>query len=243
MLLPPSLACRYYSGKNNFHLSRHLSSHSLRVKEGKYASPLFEKVHCPHKLCSATKQLWTGPKKIRKCKSTRLSPENPAEDENCREHGVEAASLLRHLWRETSPEVSYSSSWLSSSISSSILPLSISLSSVNPWDTGYILILLRRKNTLHMWADYLQSLTGSSYWPWLTRCLHFALWCDCLFELENPIWTFIAHLDREFIGPVWAKVDVQIELWGPEAWYDLGSATHRSHHSLQHSHCDITTLQ
>ena len=113
----------------------------------------------------------------------------------------------------------------------------------NPWDTGYILILLRRKNTLHMWADYLQSLTGSSYWPWLTRCLHFALWCDCLFELENPIWTFIAHLDREFIGPVWAKVDVQIELCGPEAWYDLGSATHRSHHTLQHSHCDITTLQ
>ena len=113
----------------------------------------------------------------------------------------------------------------------------------NPWDTEYILILFRRKNTLHMWADYLQSLTGSSYWPWLTRCLHFALWCDCLFELENPIWTFIAHLDREFIGPVWAKVDLQIELCGPEAWYDLGSVTHRSHHTLQHSHCDITTLQ
>ena len=113
----------------------------------------------------------------------------------------------------------------------------------NPWDTGYILILLRSKNTLHMWADYLQSLTGSSYWPWLTRCLHFALWCDCLFQLENPMWTFIAHLDREFIGPVWAKVDVEIELCGPEVWYDLGSATHRSHHTLQHSHCDITTLQ
>ena len=128
ILLPLSLASRYYSGKNNFHLSRHLSSHSLRVKEGKYASPLFEKVHCPHKLCSATKQLWTGPKKIRKCKSTRLSPENPAEDENCREHGVEA---VQHLWRETSPEVSYSSSWLSSSISSSSTsPLSISLLSL-----------------------------------------------------------------------------------------------------------------
>ena len=42
---------------------------------------------------------------------------------------------------------------------------------------------------------------------------------------------------------LWAKVDLQIELWGPEAWYDLGSATHRSHHTLQHSHCDITTLQ
>ena len=130
MLLPHSLACRYYSGKNNFHLSRHLSSHSLHVKEGKWASPLSEKVHCPHKLCSATKQLWSGPKKIRKCKSRQLFPENPAEDENCREHGVEAASLLQHLWRETSPEVSYSSSWLSSSISLWTSPLSISLSSL-----------------------------------------------------------------------------------------------------------------
>ena len=151
MLLPPSLACRYYSGKNNFHLSRHLSSHSLRVKEGKYASPLFEKVHCPHKLCSATKQLWAGPKKIRKCKSTRLSPENPAEDENCREHGVEAASLVQHLWRETSPEVSYSSSWLSSSISSSSSPLSISLyPSVNPWDTGYTDPSLKQEYSPHV---------------------------------------------------------------------------------------------
>ena len=184
MLLPPSLACRYYSGKNNFHLSRHLSSHSLHVKEGKWASPLSEKVHCPHKLCSATKQLWSGPKKIRKCKSRRLFPENPAEDENCREHGVEAASLLQHLWRETSPEVSYSSSWLSSSTYIIIIFTIINFTIIcNPWDTGYTLILLRRKNTLH--NAHVSRLSAEPHRKFILTLTH------TLLTLRTLMWLFI----------------------------------------------------